>query len=239
MIALAGSVLLASLLGSPHCAGMCGGFVCFYSGQDGRGRWLAHVAYNAGRLFSYVLLGLLAGALGHVLDRAGAAAGLHRTAAIAAGVVMVVWGIGALMVAFGAKLPTAAAPAILRTRFASAMRAVHAQPPEVRALTLGLVTALLPCGWLWVYVATAAGTGSVAGAVLVMGAFWLGTLPVMAGLGVAAQTLIGPIRRRLPVVTASVLVVLGLLTIGGRLGAMTPGGGHCPKCAPATEHVGH
>ena len=61
MIALAGSVLLASLLGSPHCAGMCGGFVCFYSGQDGRGQTRAHAAYNLGRLVSYLVLGLLAG----------------------------------------------------------------------------------------------------------------------------------------------------------------------------------
>ncbi len=237
MIALAGSVLLASLVGSPHCAGMCGGFVCFYAGQDSRGQKLAHVAYNLGRLASYLVLGLLAGLAGHVLDRAGSAAGLQRTAAVTAGVVMLVWGTGALLVALGARLPSAAAPAFLRTRFAAAMRAVHAQPPVVRALTVGLVTTLLPCGWLWVYVAMAAGTGSVPSALLVMSAFWLGTVPMMAGIGLAAQSLIAPLRRRVPVITAGVLVVLGLLTIGGKFQAVKPGG-HCAKCA-AGAHVGH
>jgi hypothetical protein len=239
MIALAGSVLLASLLGSPHCAGMCGGFVCFYSGQDGRGQTLAHVAYNLGRLVSYLLLGLLAGAAGHLLDRAGAAAGLQRGAAIAAGAVMLVWGLAALSIALGARLPSAAAPGFLRVRFSAAMKRVHAQPPAVRALTLGLVTTLLPCGWLWIYVATATSTGSVMGALLVMSAFWLGTVPMMAGLGVAAQRAMGPLRRRLPIFTAALLVVLGLLTLGGKLDVMGGKVGHCSKCAPAGSHVGH
>jgi len=236
VIALAGSVLLASLVGSPHCAGMCGGFVCFYAGQDGRRQHLAHVAYNLGRLCSYLVLGLLAGVLGQALDRAGAAAGLQRPAAIAAGAVMLVWGTAALLAALGARLPATGAPPFLRTRFAAAMRAVHAQPPVVRALTVGLVTTLLPCGWLWVYVATAAGTGSVPMALLVMAAFWLGTVPMMAGLGLAAQGFLGPLRRRVPVLTASLLVVLGLLTIGGKFQAMKPGG-HCAKCA-AGAHAG-
>jgi sulfite exporter TauE/SafE len=238
VIALAGSVLLASLLGSPHCAGMCGGFVCFYSGQDGRGQTLAHVAYNLGRLLSYAALGALAGALGHALDHAGAAAGLQRTAAVAAGAVMIAWGAAALLAALGARLPAATAPAFLRTRFAGAMRAVHAQPPAVRALTVGLVTTLLPCGWLWVYVATAAGTGSVPAAMLVMAAFWLGTVPMMAGIGLAAQRALGPLRRRLPVFTAATLVVLGLLTIGGKFQAATAPGGHCAKCEPRGAHDG-
>ena len=74
MIALAGSVLVASLLGSPHCAGMCGGFVCFYAAQGGRGQARAHAAYNFGRLFSYLVLGLLAGALGRTLEQASSPA---------------------------------------------------------------------------------------------------------------------------------------------------------------------
>jgi len=239
VIALAGSVLLASLIGSPHCAGMCGGFVCFYAGPGGRGQNLAHVAYNLGRLVSYVLLGVLAGSVGHVLDRAGAAAGLQRTAALGAGAVMVVWGVAALSAALGARLPSLATPGFLRVRFAAAMRRVHAQPPAVRALTLGLVTTLLPCGWLWIYVATAAGTGSVLTAMLVMAAFWLGTVPMMAGIGLAAQRALGPLRRRLPLFTAATLVVLGLLTLGGKFGVMGPPAGQCPKCAPAGSHAGH
>lgn len=236
MIALTGSVLVASLLGSPHCAGMCGGFVCFYAGQGGRGQVWAHVAYNLGRLLTYVALGALAGAVGGALDHVGASAGMHRTAAVAAGAVMVVWGLAALAAAFGARLPHAGVPGFLQARFTAAVRAVHAQPPAIRAIAVGLSTALLPCGWLWVYVATAAGTGSVPAAMLVMAAFWLGTVPMMASVGFAAQKLFGPLRQRLPVVTASVLVVLGLLTLGGKLQSALGHGGHCSQCAPPSSH---
>jgi sulfite exporter TauE/SafE len=88
----------------------------------------------------------------------------------------------------------------------------------VRAGALGLLTTLLPCGWLYAFVVTAAGTGHPARGALVMTAFWLGTLPVMIGVGLGAQRMFGPLRRRLPVVSAAALVVIGLLSIGGKLG---------------------
>ena len=69
---------------------------------------------------------------------------------------------------------------------------------------------LLPCGWLWVYVATAAGTGSVTSALLVMSAFWLSTVPMMAASRTRGAGALGPLRRHLPDLHAVTLVVLGL-----------------------------
>ena len=67
MIGTAAGVLMASLVGSVHCAGMCGGFVCFYAGagvndaSSPRPSLLhAHALYNIGRLLSYLILGALA-----------------------------------------------------------------------------------------------------------------------------------------------------------------------------------
>ncbi|VAX40404.1 hypothetical protein MNBD_PLANCTO03-914, partial [hydrothermal vent metagenome] len=64
MSALIVSVFLASLLGSMHCAGMCGAFVAFAVGLDdpeaARKRVRLHMAYNAGRLTTYVTLGAIA-----------------------------------------------------------------------------------------------------------------------------------------------------------------------------------
>uniref|UniRef100_A0A832MIU2 Sulfite exporter TauE/SafE family protein n=1 Tax=Eiseniibacteriota bacterium TaxID=2212470 RepID=A0A832MIU2_UNCEI len=231
MIALVGPVFLASLVGSPHCAGMCGGFVAFYAGHGERRPW-AHAAYNGGRWLSYVGLGLVAGALGAGVDRMGAAAGLSRAAAVLAGALMIAWGATALLVAAGVRLPAGPAPALHR-RLAGALRAVHGQPPEVRALVIGLLSTLLPCGFLYAFVAAAAATGSAVHGALVMAAFWLGTVPVMAGLGLIAQRALGPLRRRLPLVTAAVLIVVGLLTVTGRIMPAPGGAGACPHCATA------
>ncbi len=225
MIEVLASVLGASLLGSPHCAGMCGGFVSFYAGANGA-RPLSHAAYNAGRLVSYVTLGALAGLAGAGLDRAGGHAGLPQTAALVAGSFMVLWGVGALLAAAGVRLP---APAFARPAHhlvAAVLRRLADRPPVVRAAAMGLVTTLLPCGFLHVFVATAAGTGSPLRGALLLAAFWLGTVPVMAGLGVLAQRAIAPLRARLPLVSAALVVVAGVLTLAGKLHLATAGAAH-------------
>lgn len=237
MIALIGSVLVSSLVGSPHCAGMCGGFVCFVAGDGrGAGRRLAVAAYNAGRLLSYLALGLVAGAVGHGVDRLGAAAGVARAAATAAGALMVLWGGFELGKALGWWRAPRPRPAPWHGALAAAARAVRDWPPAARGLAIGLATTLLPCGFLYAFVAVAAGTGSAISGVLVMAAFWLGTVPVMAGLGLVAEQAIARLRRRAPAWTALALLAIGLLTLAGRLTPRPNGhGAHAPATHEATH----
>lgn len=219
MTAVLATVFAASLLGSLHCAGMCGGLVAFYAGTDassGLRRMVSHGIYNGGRLAGYVLLGLAAGALGAALDVAGSLAGIQRVAMPVAGVVMIAWGLVALLQIRGFRLFRHAADGPLQRRIRRAFAVASRKPPVVRAGTVGLLSALLPCGWLWAFVVTAAGTGSAASGALVMVAFWAGTVPVLLAIGVGAQVVATPIRRFAPSITAVLLVVLGLLAIVGR-----------------------
>ena len=66
------TALLAGLLGGVHCVGMCGGIVAAFSFRaDGsHPPFRLHLAYNLGRVSSYVLFGALAGALGASLKLA-------------------------------------------------------------------------------------------------------------------------------------------------------------------------
>lgn len=219
MIALASSVFVAGLLGSVHCAGMCGSFACLASGGDarsGRRALTSTAAYNVGRLLSYALLGALAGAAGAGLDRVGAVAGFARPAAIAAGILLMLWGAASLAAALGVRVPMLDVPPTLASKVARAVRAVQERPPALRALAIGALSAALPCGWLYAFVATSAAAGSALAGAALMAAFWLGTLPLMAAVGLGAQRLLGRFRTRLPVLTASVLLLLGLLTAAGR-----------------------
>ena len=209
-------VLVASLLGSVHCAGMCGGFVCFYAGGAGSGT-RAHVAYNVGRLTSYLFLGLMAGLVGATVDRFGALAGLSRGAAVLSGTLMVAWGLSTLLAARGVRVPRLEGRLGGQNTLGKLLARVRGRSAIVRAATTGLLTTLLPCGWLYAFVAAAAGTGRVDRALLTMGVFWLGTLPMMLAVGYGVQRLSGPLRTRLPVVTATAVVVLGLLSIAGKL----------------------
>ncbi|MDP1681309.1 MAG: sulfite exporter TauE/SafE family protein, partial [Burkholderiales bacterium] len=60
------AVFLTGFLGGVHCVGMCGGIVGAFSLQlPGSGpRFSYHLAANLGRLASYAVAGLIAGALG-------------------------------------------------------------------------------------------------------------------------------------------------------------------------------
>ena len=57
------ALFFVGLLGGVHCFGMCGGIVGALS-LGSAPRWTLHLAYNAGRIASYVAAGALAGAFG-------------------------------------------------------------------------------------------------------------------------------------------------------------------------------
>jgi sulfite exporter TauE/SafE len=213
------SVVVASLIGSLHCVGMCGGLVSLYATADsarGAPRWTPHAAYHLSRLVSYSLLGALAGSFGSALDRFGAPIGFGELGLVLASLTLVFWGLpslfrprpGAALIRLGrAARPR---PRLVQSlqRFVVALAArAQRRPPIWRASALGVSSALLPCGWLYAFVVLAAGTGSwLAGAGL-LAAFWSGTVPALLGLGVGLRHLSEPLRARLPRLTA-VLVLL-------------------------------
>jgi hypothetical protein len=90
--------------------------------------------------------------------------------------------------------------------------------PLPRATLFGVLTALLPCGWLYAFGVTAAGTGSPLWGAAVMGVFWAGTVPWLLAVGVGTQLLARALGPRVPVVAALLLIALGVLTIAGRAG---------------------
>lgn len=236
MTALLLAVLAASLLGSLHCVGMCGGLVAVVAAARGpcappRGRLGDQLTYHAGRGLSYALVGALMGALGAGVDRLGAVGGLQRVAATAAGAGMLLWGAGALLSWRGLlpALPSLPGGRALARAFAWSARL----GPRGRALLTGALTPLLPCGWLWLFAATAAGTGSALGGLAVMVAFWAGTVPALFGLGLGLGLGAGALslRRHLPWIRGATLVVVGLLTLSGRATlSLAP-----PRPAPTTS----
>jgi uncharacterized protein len=235
-------VFASSLLGSVHCAGMCGPLVAAYSGMPGseapwRRRAFAHGAYSAGRLTAYLALGAVAGTLGAGLDRAGSWAGVARAAAIVSGTLIALWGLHAFLAAVGSRVPRIEAPAPLKRALGVAMRAMAKQPPAARAAILGLASALLPCGWLYAFVVTAGGTGNAVAGTVVMAVFWAGTLPVMLAFGEAVSRLSGPLRRHVPATCALVLMILGLWTVASRshLGPFAADSGNAPPACHGTR----
>ncbi|MEZ5977942.1 MAG: sulfite exporter TauE/SafE family protein [Planctomycetota bacterium] len=221
MTALLAAVVAASLVGSLHCAGMCGAFAAIAMGDPSGSRRLAlQAGYHGGRLVGYVSLGVAAGALGALLDLGGVLVGLSRVGMVLAGLTLVA--IGALEVSrhlgarFGGKLGALAR--IPRPAFVTALlrRAGRANHPLARAVAMGSCSALLPCGWLYAFVVTAAGVGSPLSGGLVMAAFWIGTVPILATIGLSTEGLRRVLGARAPVVAGLVVIVLGVVTLAGR-----------------------
>lgn len=213
MIALVGSVVAASALGSLHCAAMCGPLTSLYLDPQHarRAAWTAPAAHALGRLAAYVTLGALAGGVGSAIDLAGRAASVQRAAMIIAAGAIVAWGTLALASALGVPVPS-----LTPRTWNRALVKIRRKRPGVRAALIGLLSAALPCGWLWAFVMVAAGTGSALAGMVVMAAFWAGTVPMMMGVGTIAAPLVRRLGARLPVVTAIALIAVGVVALAVR-----------------------
>jgi uncharacterized protein len=227
MTALWPTILVSSLAGSLHCVAMCGPLVGLHAGARSLRLALVHAL---GRLATYAVLGALAGLLGGAVDIAGHLAAIQHGAAIAAGVLIVGWGLRTIAVARGWITTSGSAPAL----FQRGLTQLRTRRAVSRAWLIGVLTGLLPCGWLWVFVVSAAGTGSPWTGAAVMSVFWLGTVPAMTGVLAFGGPIVAWARRKLPVITAGVMIALGLLTLATRWRDAGPTGATAPHCHGST-----
>lgn len=218
MLGLFGAVLAASLIGSPHCAGMCGPLAVLAGSRPAsRASWRRLlIAYHGGRFLGYAALGAAAGAFGAAVDLSGALLGAQRIAATAAGVVMIAFGMWTLVrIRRGSSLHVR-----LPDRWDALLRAAHRRAtrlaPVQRALGIGLLTVFLPCGWLYAFVVVAAGAASPWLGAAVMGSFWLGTLPALTAVMLGVRSLAGRWRPYLPLATSALLVATGVGMVAAR-----------------------
>ncbi len=246
-------VLAASLLGSLHCAGMCGAFLAIAMGDPLAPRFQTQCAYHGGRLATYVGLGLVAGLAGQTLNLAGKLAGLQQIAGLLAAVTMLGFGCISLAGIFGLRvMPVLLPSGIRRLSKVGLDMAMKFSGPR-RAWVIGLSTTLLPCGWLYAFVSVAAGTASPAKGAAAMATFWVGTLPVMVTLGAGVTALAGRLSRYVPAITCLFLIGLSGWTLVNRMqllpstlmgktspavvmGGLTPTGDHvaaAPACCEA------
>ncbi len=219
MTALIVTVFLASVIGSLHCAGMCGAFLAFAVGSSGnvRSQVLLQAMYHGGRLLTYTTLGVIAGTVGHLVDLSSTLAGIAPVAAILAGATMMAFGVVTLLRIWGVSIARLQPPAFLMSFVQRAHGHAMRRTPLARALMIGLATTLLPCGWLYAFAVTAAGTASPVRGGFVMAAFWLGTLPILISLGAGLRGLLGGLGKKVPTLTCIALVAVGVYTVTGRL----------------------
>ena len=229
-------ILIAGLAGSVHCAGMCGGIVSAFSvggpsaapararvipiarmgtGGTAAMTWagantgaLGHVlAYNSGRIGSYMLAGAMVG---------GIAGSIASLAQMASAQLIAYWLANLMLIAMGLYLMDAwrglarieALGGILWRRVQPLVKPLVPMDTPLKALALGGLWGWVPCGMVYSMLLTAMLSGSTLDGALVMGAFGLGTLPMLLAIGMAGSKLRQYLQKR------SVRVACGLLVLG-------------------------
>jgi sulfite exporter TauE/SafE len=234
------AVLSASLLGSVHCMGMCGPFVAVVSGAkhssaahvSSTQKAMPQLAYHLGRAATYIGLGAAGGSVGAVVDFAGEAAGVVHVAALLSGVLVILWGTSLIFPRLSLSSP-------LERFFGRRLSQLGTRPKVFRASMLGVLTPLLPCGWLYAFVMTAVGTGTLTGGGLVMAVFWLGTVPALVGMGAILSRLSVRLRARLPVASGVALIAIGIFGVTTKMAHPSPSAhGHSTSIETVPEIEG-
>jgi len=223
MMTLWMTILGSSLAGSLHCVAMCGPLIGLSAGRQSIPLALVHAL---GRLTTYAALGALAGLVGGAVDLAGRLAAAQHIAALVAGGAIVIWGLRGIAVARGWLSAGTTGGAL----FQRGLVQLRGRRAAQRAWLIGVLTGLLPCGWLWAFVVSAAGTASPAVGAAVMAVFWLGTVPAMTGALALGGAVTAAVRRRMPVISACVLIALGVATLAVRWRDTGAAGVTAPHC---------
>lgn len=199
------TAFLLGLVGSAHCAGMCGPLaLALPATGNTRATFLAgRVLYNLGRLVTYATLGALFGLLGQSF----AFAGFQQWISLAAGAAILIGLLASSRFALG--LPAVTAVGWLKSSFSKLLQ----QRSLGSVFLLGLLNGLLPCGLVYAAVAGATATGSFLGGALAMLAFGLGTVPMMLGFSLAGPRLHTLLRFRLQRFMPASLVLVGVLLV--------------------------
>lgn len=226
-----GASFVVGLFGSLHCLGMCGPLVMAYSlhiktpaGEDGPSSpssWTKgfshHLAFHAGRLLVYSLLGALAAGLFRLI-------GLNLYLNVRGGFILAGGGLIVLMgLAFLQVLPfpklLVFLPETIQSLWPRTLPALFKKPGAPSKAVLGGACGLLPCCLSCSMLIKAALTENIGQGFLTMTVFGLGTFPVLLAVGLSASLL--TLRTRLigGRLAALAVITMGLVLIirGGHL----------------------
>jgi sulfite exporter TauE/SafE len=184
------AAFLVGLLGGGHCVGMCGGIVgaVTMTLPNSRPKIPFLISYNFGRITSYCLAGVIAGAVGassffldHVLPIEKILYALASMMLVLLGLYLAgVWRVLTKLEYLGGKLWQRIQP------YSQNLLPVKSVS---QSFLLGTLWGWLPCGLVYsVLVAAIATASPIQGGILML-AFGLGTLPTLLAMGMTAVRL--------------------------------------------------
>jgi len=209
------------LVTSIHCVFMCGGLVLTYAvkgAEDGPWyrRLMPHLVYQSAKIFSYATVALILGGIVALLGRAFDITPFRNWLMVAAGIYMVLLGIGMTgkvkaLRNLTPKPPKFLIEALSKNRKQAVSDAKAGTTSLATPLTFGLLTGFMPCAPLIAAQAAAISAGSPALGALAMIGFGLGTAPLMLAFGFVSSMLSKQFQAKLQIVAAVAVMIFGLV----------------------------
>lgn len=214
------TAFLVGLLGGVHCLGMCGGIVgalTFGLPPEQRNRpatlFPILLAYNTGRISSYVLVGALAGGIGAALLSMGELDAIKSTLHIIAALFMIALGLYLANIWHGLSHVEKLGRYLWKHIEPVGRKLLPINTP-MKALPMGFLWGWLPCGLVYSVVIWAVSIGSMQQGALLLLAFGLGTLPNLLLMGAASSYLAKWTRNRwIKLVAGLLIVAMGIMML--------------------------
>ena len=203
------SALMLGLVGSLHCAGMCGpvAIALPLSNRSWFERISGGLLYNIGRTITYGIMGAVFGLAGLGL----AMGGLQQWLSVILGAVMILAVVVPRLGAIGKKA------AAITDSFTGYLKKPFIRLFQQRTFgslfIIGLLNGFLPCGLVYIALAGAMVTGHAHLGAIYMIIFGLGTIPMLLAISIAGNILSRKIRQKLSKVIPVFIVILGILFI--------------------------
>jgi hypothetical protein len=203
------SALMLGLVGSLHCAGMCGP-IAIALPLNSRS-WISRISggllYNAGRTLTYALLGAIFGLAGMGL----ALGGMQHWISIILGAIMILTVLIPKLGATGKKI--AGIGNILTGKLKKAFVKLFRIRSYSSLFMIGLLNGFLPCGLVYIALAGALIMSRIHEGAIYMILFGIGTIPMMLAISIAGNLISGRLRQKLTAVIPVFIIILGVLFI--------------------------
>ena len=181
------TALLMGLIGSMHCAGMCGPIAISLPYRVGmqtkEETFFKILVYNLGRIITYAFFGLLFGIVGKGFFTMG----IQKWFLITLAVLLILIAIFSIDVESKAlKIP---AIGKFNKKIKELLAKTLKNATVKSFLYIGILNGFLPCGLVYMAIVAAIATGGVLNSVLYMILFGIGTMPMMMALGYGGHLL--------------------------------------------------
>ncbi len=197
------TAFLTGLLGSLHCAGMCGPIALALPvvGNSVQEKMLSRVAYNIGRIITYTVLGFLFGAFGLGLKLAG----FQQSVSIVSGAVII------LMAIFSTNFIEKKIGNPFKLFKGNLAAKLFKQKKYSSVFFIGILNGLLPCGFVYMALAASVATQGAWQGAAFMALFGLGTAPMMFSISMAQHVFSLDVRKKLNKAVPVFAVIIGCL----------------------------